>query len=154
MIGKAQFFIGMLFWVSCHCIHQAYYLLYIFCLPKTNINRNANVCRRNFLPHSKKPPRIENSKPICSAIIPLIPTRQNPQVKKNFGQTTVHIQNTKYNSLSPWYHFSLHYLIIIYFDVGIYFQIPYLTNFYYRGIEWCKNFLLDIICSNFLLFYC
>ena len=30
---KSQFYIFMLLRVPCHCIHQAYYQLYIFCLP-------------------------------------------------------------------------------------------------------------------------
>ena len=50
---------------------------------------------------------------------------------------TVHKQNAKYNSVSSWYHLFLHYLIIVYFDVGIYslIQISYLTNFYHQGID-------------------
>ena len=59
--------------------------------------------------------------PFVLLINPLVPTRQEPQQKENFRQTTIHTQNTKYNYLSPWYYFSLHYvIIIIYFDVGIY----------------------------------
>ena len=59
------YFIGMLLWVSYHCIHPAYYLLYIFCLPKINKNRNTKVCSTIRL--SKKPPHIENNQPICGA---------------------------------------------------------------------------------------
>ena len=62
---KSQFFIGILLWVSCHCIHQAYYLLYIFCLPKISKNRNINVCSR--IPLSRETSYIENSQSICSA---------------------------------------------------------------------------------------
>ena len=62
--NKKQFFIGMLLPVSCHCIHQAYYLFYIFCLPKINKSRNTKVC--STIRISKKLPHIENSQPICS----------------------------------------------------------------------------------------
>ena len=62
---KSQFFIGMLLLVSCHCVRQGYYLLYIFCLPKINKSRNTKVCSTIRL--SKKPPHIENSQPIRSA---------------------------------------------------------------------------------------
>ena len=46
-------------------IYQAYYLLYIFCLPKINKNRNIKVC--STIPLSKKLSHVENSKPICSS---------------------------------------------------------------------------------------
>ena len=61
---KSQFFTGMLPWVSYHCIHQAFYLLYIFCLPKLNKNRNTKVYWTITL--SKKPLHIVDSHPICS----------------------------------------------------------------------------------------
>ena len=44
---RSQFFIGKLLWVSCHCIVQAYSLLYIFCLPKISKNRNTKVFLTN-----------------------------------------------------------------------------------------------------------
>ena len=44
---KIQFFIGMLLRVSCHFIHQAYYLLFIFWLPKINKSRNKNLLEIN-----------------------------------------------------------------------------------------------------------
>ena len=34
---KSQYVIGMLLWVSCFCIHQAYF--YIFCLSKNKENK-------------------------------------------------------------------------------------------------------------------
>ena len=61
---KSQSFIGMLLWVSCNCIHQAYYLLYIFRQPKINKNRNAKVSSEIAL--GKKTMHIETNQPICT----------------------------------------------------------------------------------------
>ena len=47
-------------------IYQAYYLLYIFCLPKINKNRNTKIF--STIPLSRKMPLIENSPSICSVI--------------------------------------------------------------------------------------
>ena len=60
---KSQFFIGMLLWVSCHCIHQEHYLLYVFCLPEINKSGNTKVC--SAIPLSRKMQHIENSQSIC-----------------------------------------------------------------------------------------
>ena len=46
-VMKSQFFIGMLLWFSGHCIHQAYYLLYIFCLPKINKKQKYQILLGN-----------------------------------------------------------------------------------------------------------
>ena len=60
---KSQFFIGMLLWVSCHCIHQEHYLLYVFCLPEINKSGNTKVC--STIPLSRKMQHIEKSQLIC-----------------------------------------------------------------------------------------
>ena len=148
-----EFFIGMVIWVSCHCIHQAYCQLYIFCLRKINKNRNTEVCLT--IPLNKKPLYTETRQSICIANQSTGFYTARALAERIFGQTTAYIQNTKYNSLSPWYNFSLHFSVIIGFDVRIYslIQISYSTKIYHGGIEPCKPFLLSTICNNFLPFY-
>ena len=145
---KVKFFIDILLWVSCYCIHQAYYVLYIFWLL-TSKHKNTKVC--SIIPISKKPFHVETSQPICIAIQSTGSYTLRVPCKKKFSdklQYTYKMQNANYIAQCI-VSFLLTLLNIINFDVGIYslIQISYLTNFYQQGIE------LYVFC-NFLPFYC